>query len=187
MLKFSPTQIKAYRNIEFPKGLIYEHRDKSAYSLMDTCSGNFVGEMSIILRACDNLPFYETEPNASTLHVYSLRVYDQCKGWGTYLIEFAKKQSYKRGCEGRCSLVAHHSGRSPHPFYKKLGFVTMDQGYNDFLDMCVATGRRLYYENAKNMFIPIPKFAPKPKPLEIPKEKSFWQKVKDYFKPVWLK
>ena len=186
MLKFSPTQIQQYRNTLFPKGLIYQHSDMVSHSLMDTCSGNFVGEMSILLRPCNNLPFYNTEPNASTLHIYSLRVYDKFKGWGTYLVDYAKKQSYKRGCDGRCSLVAHHSGLSPHPFYKKQGFVTMDEGYNKYLDLCVTHKKKLLFEPPKDMFIPIPKYAPNLELLtEESKKKSFCQKLKGIFKDLF--
>ena len=181
MLKFSPTQIQQYRKKGIPKGLIYKQRDNVSHILLDTKTGNIVGEMSLILRPCDNLPFYETKPNTSTLHIYSLKIFEQLKGWGSYLIDFAKRESYKRGCEGRCSLVAHHSGRSPHTFYKKHGFITTDLAYNEYLDECIAKKQKLYYERPKNMFIPIPEFMPKPPFQEtiIEEKTGFFQKIKN--------
>lgn len=154
MLKFPPI-----KQAPFPKGIIYHFKERNHYLLADSKSGNLVGEISLMKRPCDNLSFYNTEPGAPTLHIYSLYVHARGKGWGDYLIDFAKGESYRQGCEGRCSLVAHHSGRAPHTFYKKKGFITTDEAYNNFLDDCNAQGRILYYAPAKSMFIPIPKFS----------------------------
>ena len=155
MLKFSPIQIQQARQTKSPKGLIYKHKDGILHTLMDTATGNCVGKMSIILRPCSNLPFYNNFQEASTLHVYSLKIDEKNKGWGSYFIDYAKQESYRRGCQGRCSLVAHHSGRSPHLFYKKKGFVTTNEAYNKYLDECIRTGKPLYYERAMSMFIPV--------------------------------
>ena len=181
MLKFPPIKSKP-----LPKGIIYQFKADNHYTLADLKTGNFVGEMSLMKRPCDNLPFYNAPAGAPTLHVYSLRTYEQGKGWGDYLIDFAKGESYRQNCEGRCSLVAHHSGIAPHTFYKKKGFITLDESYNNYLDKCNKQGRRLFYEPAKDMFIPIAKFTgPKAKPkkeIEIPNlinTKTIFTKIKE--------
>lgn len=188
MLKFSPIQIQQAILTKKPKGLIYKHRDGVLHTLMDTSTGNYVGKMSIILRPCNNLSFYNNLQDVSTLHVYSLKIEEKNKGWGSYFIDYAKQESYRRGCNGRCSLVAHHSGRSPHLFYKKKGFVTTNEAYNNYLDECIRTGKPLYYEKAVNMFIPVKEPVEQASFVQNPvqEQKGIWNSLFDKLRQLFV-
>jgi len=162
----------------FPKGLIYKVPKTNSYKLANT-NGKLVGEMSLLERFCTNSSFYKTEPYGRTLHIYSLAIKEEewGYGWGSYLLDFAKKESYKRGCKGRCSLVAHYPGRPPHIFYKKNGFITPQENTNQFLDECIKTGVKPGFLPASDMFIPIKEFMYN-KTEETPPQ-TFWKRLRE--------
>lgn len=171
----SPTITPKVNN--FPTGLIYKIPKTNSYKLADT-SGKLVGEINLLERFCKNSSFYNAEPYGRTLHIYSLAIKEEDwgKGWGSYLLDFAKKESYKRGCKGRCSLVAHYPGRPPHVFYKKNGFVTTNENTNLFLDECIKNNVKPTFLNAMDMFIPIKEYM-MPKATQKEEPKGFLSKI----------
>lgn len=165
-----------------PKGLIYKGPKNNAYHLVNTETGEYVGKMYAYTRDCTNSAYYSVEPNGKTFHIYSFEIYDQLKGWGKYLADFAKKESYKQGCKGRTSLVAFNSEKSPHVFWKKQGFVTKNKKTNELLDHYIKTGVSPCYMPAEDMFLPIEKYLKKTKhpKRESQKPTTFIGKVANF-------
>ena len=170
----------------FPKGLIYKVPETNSYRLANN-AGKVVGEMSLLKRICNNSAFYKNiEANGTTLHIYNLDIEKEewGKGWGTYLLDFAKKESYKRGCKGRCSLVAHYPGRPPHVFYKKNGFITPREDINQLLDKCIENGVYPNFLSAIDMFIPIKEFMINKDLPQKPKKGTF-KTIIEYLKNIF--
>ena len=170
----------------FPKGLIYKVPATNSYRLADS-KGKLVGEINLLERFCQNSSFYKSEPLGRTLHIYSLAIEEKewGKGWGTYLLDFAKKESFKRGCKGRCSLVAHYPGRAPHIFYKKNGFITNNESTNLLLDECIEKNLRPRFFNACDMFIPIKEFLITPEEKESIRKNNFFKKCFNYLRNIF--
>ena len=121
---------------QFPKGLIYKVPNRSSYRLVDSKTGNLVGKMQAFPVDGYIYSYYNLNRDEKIFRIYSLDIEEneQNKGWGKYFIDFAKKESYRQGCEGRCNLVAYNPWKSPHIFYKKQGFITPEKGFNKTLD-----------------------------------------------------
>lgn len=160
-----------------PRGLIYHSPNSRFYNLLDVKNNNFVGYMIAFPQNCTKSSLYfNVEPNAEAFRVYKLKIFEKRKGWGTYLMDFAKRESYKQGCKGRLSLVAYNSQKPPHVFYKKIGLVTKSARQNQILDEYIANGIEPRYLDAMDMFVPIKAYEKKEIP-QIPKKLNFFEKT----------
>ena len=85
---------------------------------------------------------------------------DSGLGYGTDLINLAKSESKKNGCEGRVHLTASRNltpRRPPHLFYRKRGFESVSPYINEIMDFCISIGKQLPVEYADNieMYLPV--------------------------------
>ncbi len=165
-----------------PRGLIYHHPANDVYNLIETKSGKLVGTLVAYTKKADLENFYKISEEDTVLHIDTLHIEpsDREKGWGKYLINFAKNESYKKKCHGRLSLVAYNYGVSPHAFYKKLGFVTLNKRDNELLDECNQEGVKPIGWRAMDMYLDLqPKII---SPKEKPKNKH--KTIKNFLKTL---
>ena len=86
------------------------------------------------------------------------------KGLGTTIIDFAKNYSEQIGCNGYIVLkaVSHFSkDSSPHIFYRKLGFTSLDENFDKNLDSFIKNKQKanpdifpeklMFYPEEKNL------------------------------------
>lgn len=176
---------KQIRN--FPKNLIYNPPSKPDRYYMANSKGEYVGNMCAFARQRYESSFYQTDLPYKTLHISSLEILEKYwgKGYGSDFIDFAKKESYRQGCEGRVSLVAFYPGRPPHLFYFKKGFITPNQKENERFEKHIKNGEPLYYYNAVDMFLPL-KEEHFPRKKNVPqlekKPQGLKEKVLSFFK-----
>ena len=168
-----------------PKGLIYYSKENGEYRLIDMTAKKFVGKMFAADIDTEYDDFYKLNPGQKIFHIFTLEIDElhKNKGWGSYLVDFAKKESYKRNCEGRLSLISYNYDNPPHAFYKKQGLVTTDEKVNKELDDCIKYGVRSCTREALSMYLP--NVAPikvyqNPKPSSTG-ELSFWGYLKKIF------
>lgn len=160
---------------KLPRGLIYHAPNSNSYKLFDVKNASYVGKMIAYPKDCTKSSLYHNvEPNAKLLRVYKLEIFEKRKGWGTYLMNFAMKESYKQGHKGRLALVAHNLQKPPHVFYKKIGLVTKSERQNKILDEYIEKGIEPRYFDAMDMFVPIKAYEKKELPTP---QKNFLEKV----------
>ena len=94
------------RTCILPKGLIYNEPKTNFYRLINTKTGKAVGEMLAFPEENSNRKIYDIAGEKKVFRIYSLEIdfSERRKGWGEYFMNFAKQESYKRGCEGRLFL-----------------------------------------------------------------------------------
>ena len=139
---------------QMPKRLIYNPGKSFCYNLFDCTNRKLVGEMIAYPIDCYETEGYKNIINGKSYHIASLCAYEKNRGYGSDLINFAKQQSYKNGCEGRVSLLAYNFGVSPHTFYKKMGFVSNIPMLNKFLDKCVRRNITQEFLDEVEMYLP---------------------------------
>ena len=115
--------------------------------------------MSVAVRERTSSSFYKCDLPYKALHIGAINIFPKYrgKGYGSDFIKFAKRESYKQGCDGKVSLVAYFPGRAPHLFYYKKGFITPDKKLNDYFDNCIKTGQTFSDFSAQDMFLPLKK------------------------------
>lgn len=139
---------------QMPKRLIYNPGNSYYYNLFDCTSKKHVGEMVAYPKDCFETECYKDIKNGKTYHIATLRAFEEHKGYGSDLINFAKHKSYDNDCEGRVSLIAYNFGVSPHTFYKKMGFVSNIPILNKFLDKCIRRNITHEFLDAVEMYLP---------------------------------
>lgn len=177
MIKFAGPLLSPRPALKLPRGLIYNAPDSHFYNLLDVKNNRFVGYMIAFPRDCTKSSLYfNVEPNAKAFRVYKLKIFEKRKGWGTYLMNFAKRETFKKGCKGRLAVVAYNSQKPPHVFYKKIGLVTKSARQNQILDEYIAKGIEPRYFDAMDMFVPIKAYEKKDLPT-TPKKLNFFEKT----------
>lgn len=162
---------------KLPRGLIYNAPNSDTYNLLDVKNNRFVGYMIAFPKDCTQSSLYfNVEPNAELLRVYKLKIFEKRKGWGTYLMDLAKRDAYRKGCNGRLALVAHNLEKPPHVFYKKIGLITKSPIQNRILDDYIAKGIEPRYFDALDMFVPIKAYEKKEMHI-TPQKLNFWEKA----------
>ena len=149
------------------------------YCLAETKTGKMIGRMCAF-PVDNNKRIYNIPENAKNYRIYSLEIKEseRKKGWGTYFMNFAKKQSYNEGCEGRLYLVAYNSVRAPHCFYKKQGLVAIDKMVDKKLSNCTTQHINSMWRPPCDMYLPLDKTIIEQKAV---KNKSFISLIKKYF------
>ena len=70
-------------------------------------------------------------------------------------MDFAKRESFRRGCEGRTFLVAYEYERPPQLFYKKQGFEAVDDFNEKILNEYARVNIKPQYLKAMDMYLPV--------------------------------
>ena len=148
-----------YKKVNLPKGLIYNVSNKNLYNLVDTKNGVKVGKMFAYVDKDYHL-LYKKFPYLDVFYIDLLEIKktERNKGWGKYLIDFVKKESYSKKCEGRVTLEAYNPDKPPHLFYKKLGFQTAFKEENQEMDECIKLGKNFRICDILPMFLPENKY-----------------------------
>lgn len=168
---------------QLPRGLIYnfDNEKKTLYRLFDTKSGDLVGRMLAIPETRRRENFYNLDNDEDLIfRIHSLEIEEsqRNKGWGTYFMNYAKKESYRQNCKGRLSLIAYNPYKSPHIFYKKQGLVTADENLNKKLDRCIEDKDYTNFFRYSEMYLPIVEKEEKQKDFA---KKKFWDIIKSIF------
>ena len=91
------------------------------------------------------------------------------QGWGTRILEFAKKYSKQIGCNGFMTLKADGSytpKRIPHIFYRKFGFSTLESNTDKELDRFIKKGENATIKDFPCLLMHFPAQDKKPTFLE---------------------
>ena len=141
---------------KMPKGLIYKSKLGDYYRLIETKTGKYVGSMRAFPIFNDKSYYDNYGINDSVFYISHLEIESkfQQKGWGTYFIDFAKKECINQNCGNRVSLVAYNFENSPHAFYYKQGFVTLDERTNKILAEYVKNHWIPFHWDAMEMYLP---------------------------------
>ena len=121
----SVLQLKPQKTL--PKYLIYFDRKKDNYTLLSSSSGQILGKMNARPEYIfDKHTYYPNLRGYSSLYIGSLKSEIRRHGIGRTLINFAKLESVRRGCEGRIHLIAKNVTKEqdnpPIVAYRKMGF-----------------------------------------------------------------
>lgn len=186
MIKPIQKSILTTKPIKMPKGLIYRHPNSDVYHLIEVETKRIVGKMSAFITKSDALErdFYNVGADKDIFYINSLEItsWKRNQGWGKYFIDFAKRESHYRGCEGRTFLVAYNYNKPPQVFYKKQGFVAANKEKDRELDRCVEMGTAPYHSEVTDMFLPLEE-SRKYKVSKATSEpkKGLLQTIKDFF------
>ena len=166
---------------ELPKSLIYKVPTIGCYRMFETKTGNYLGEMRAFTEK-NIRKIYDMDEDSQIYRVYSLKIKssERHKGWGTCFMNFAKRQSYRTGCEGRMFLIAYNPLRAPQIFYKKLGFAAVDKSVDKVLDNCIKTNVQPLSHPACMMYMPLEKVQEEQKEQKEVNKTNFWGRVKRF-------
>lgn len=169
---------------EMPKGLIYNHKNKDIYKLISLKDKKVVGEMRAYPIKNDKLYYKSEQENDTIFHISSLEIFEKMRnqGWGGLFIDFAKKESFNKNCKGKISLVAYNYEKSPHAFYKKQNFVTLDDETNRILDVYVENHWIPFHWDAMEMYLPLDKINKPTVPILLKSENKIISAIKSFLK-----
>lgn len=100
---------------------------------------------------------YSNKPKYNVLYLKGLHIEkdERNKGWGKYFIDFLKNESFNKKCEGRITLVAYDSDKSPYLFCRKQGFESKIDYMNKRMDKFIKNNWKIGYWDALHMYLPI--------------------------------
>jgi len=122
------------------KTLLYRYPGTYDYRLFDVKSGKYLGKINM-------------DKREKELYIKWLKICDgeQRKGYGTFLLDFAKKMSEQMGFNGRLELLASILPGSlntpPHIFYRKYGFTSNNRKMLSKIDRCIKNNKQLTSED----------------------------------------
>lgn len=174
----------------FPQNLIYNSQKSPDFYTMANEKGELVATMLASVKHKETSSVYKEFLPYKTLFIRSLNVRQPNKGYGKAFVEFAKQESYKKGCEGKVSLVAYNPSKSPHLFWYKQGFRSTKDFENDFFERSLALNLSLSYYDAIDMFLPrlLPEKTEhlrKSAPSLEKKPQGFREKIVNYIKKLF--
>lgn len=159
-------QIHPLKNL--PEHLIYFNRKKSNYTLFSTNTGEILGKMSARPEYIyDDQIYYPKLSRYSSLYISSLKAVKRRQGIGRELINLARHESIRRGCEGRVHLIADNVTQEPDnlPYvaYRKMGFESQEQWAITAIDRHIQTGETLpsLLKRGLAMFLPVKNYCAK--------------------------
>jgi hypothetical protein len=173
MLKFPPIKPQ-----KLPQTLIYSSHVKCnnlsyrTATMFDTKTGKRCCFMAYIPAIT-----YLSEEVRRSLYISFLNSYTHDRGYGTQMLNFARKCSQREGCYGNIHLSADWTllpERIPHIFYKKYGMNSGDKKTDKKLDKFIKKGKDATYKDFRRT----PMYYP---PMKYPKTKGFLNKLKDIF------
>lgn len=137
---------------KLPERLIYNTKNNSYFKeretarIFDTKKSIILGE--IITEPANFTCFRTKFPAVKSLSIIKLRAYIRNKGVGTDLLNFAKRRSHQKGCEGRMHLISsdcYDNENPPHVFYRKYGFTSHETNKLKEIDSHIATDKPEYF------------------------------------------
>lgn len=145
-----------YKPFKIPKGLIYDAPTNDYFYLINTKTGELAGKMCAkIENDYDNMYNQGKKTKLFYINYLNIQYKEQGKGWGKYLIDFAKNKSLEMKSEGRVSLFAFNPEEPPHLFYKKLGFISKNNKKNKIMDECIRKRKPAPNWYGLRMYLPI--------------------------------
>ena len=102
------------------------------------------------------------------------------KGYGSILLNFAKKYSKQSGCNGYISLKTDSSftpNRIPHLFYRKHNFSSLNKKIDKKMDQFIRKNKDATYKDFRSIIMHYP---PNPKPPSLKEKLS--AKIQNLFK-----
>lgn len=172
-LRYPP--IKSPRLKKLPDKLIYHAYSGYFGSKID----NFImfstkpsEKNKICLMMCFPEMIFREGKNVPSLYIQKLISSSKGLGFGTAMLNFAKRYSKSLGCGGRFHLLsssAYLPQKSPHVFYKKFGLNTGKPMIDKKLDKFVRKGKNSTYRDFEDITMYYPAI----------KSKSFLQKFFD--------
>ena len=154
-LKYPPIKHVQFKNV--PEKLIY-HSYTGFFSCKIDKFTMFSTKKTELNNRCMMICFPESIFREGKLvkSLYVQNLISNCSGsgFGTAMLDFAKKYSEKVGCKGRFHLFASSSytpKRSPHVFYKRYGLNSGDFLVDKKLDRFIKKGKNSTYLDFKDM------------------------------------
>lgn len=172
---------KTYPTRSFPEKFLYQRRIVKAREPIEefvlTDKGKLVGEI-----VCQkSTAQWRDDYLGNCLIINFIKTTKQNKGYGKYLIDFAKNYSKQRGCNGYLLLKSDTSftpHRIPHLFYRKQGFTTLEPKIDKKMDRFIKENKDAKHTDFKSMLM----FYPSKETKNKNKFLEFTQKVLNYFK-----
>ena len=117
-----------------------------------------------------------------SLYVDVIKSFYKNKGYGTQLMNYAKKLSDKLGCEGNIHLIASSEfdpKRAPHMFYRKFGMNTGNYLIDSKIDKFIRKNKKATREDFPSIEMYYPPVKSDINPDELPKRnnESFWKSL----------
>lgn len=136
--------------------------------------------------------FGTQSPPVKSLSIVKLKSFVRNEGVGTDLLNFAKRLSVEKGCEGRIHLVSsdcYDKENPPHVFYRKFGFTSHETEKLRDIDSQIATGTPEYFIfEDLGMFYPPEKFRHEFKKKDIDKDAVDCKNIlKNFIKSLFSK
>ena len=167
MQKLSPRTYKRFLNINNARNIIetrptaplskyYVYKNGNKYQMCDR-NGNYVGNMvAHPERIFDKFTYYPKIKNYASLYIANLFINKnfRSKGAGKAFLNIAKRESYRRNCDGRVHLIAEHADLRqppPHIFYRKQGFSTQFLSTLEKIDKIIKYGVKQINEEFQNI------------------------------------
>ena len=145
-----------YKPFKLPEGLIYDVPTNDSYFLINTISGKIMGRMRAnIEKDVDNMYNQGKKTKLFYINYLNIRYKEQGKGWGKYLIDFAKNKSQELESEGKVALYSFNPENPPHLFYRKLGFATKNKKLNAKMDKYIKDKKPISIWRGIRMYLPI--------------------------------
>ncbi len=174
MLKFPPIKQNS-----IPENLIYnsffysQGKKLRTSTMFDTKTGKRCALMCHIpafVKAGDEI--------RKSLYITYIVSFIKNKGYGTKMLNFAKKISAQNDCNGYFHLEANGSlmpMKIPHIFYRKYGMNTGDKKIDKKLDKFIKKNKIAKINDFENIFMFYPQ-------INSQKNEKFFQKLKKIFK-----
>ena len=160
--------LQTYTVKNLPEHLIYFNRKKSNYTMFSTHTGEILGKMSVQPEYIySNNIYYPNIKCYSSLYIKSLKAEKRRSGIGQELINLARRESIRRGCEGRVHLIAKNVTREadnlPYVAYRKMGFDSQQKWEITSIDRYIKTGETLplLLKRGLAMFLPVKNYCEK--------------------------
>lgn len=151
-----------------PKHLIYFNRKLSNYTMFSTENGEILGKMSARPEYIySDKIYYPNEQGYSSLYINSLKANKRRQGIGREFIELARRESVRRGCEGRVHLIADNvtgeSDNLPYVAYRKMGFDSQQKWAIASIDRYIKTGDTMpkLLQKGLAMYLPVKNYCAK--------------------------
>lgn len=147
---------------EFPDKLIYQktaylyNNKLETFIMFSTKKGN---KNQAVMKCFADRINRDNKRDIPSLNIWKLASTNSGQGFGTALINFAKKFSKKIGCEGNIHLLADTSfstGRVPHPFYIKMGMNCADKSINKKIQKFIAKNKNMMPKDVESVYMYYP-------------------------------
>ncbi len=176
--RYPPIKYKLPENLIFHKTIKLDGGEYEKFVMFSTKTGDKKG--TALMKCFPTLIERDGKKNVPSLYVWFLKSSEH--GFGTAMLNLARRYSQQVGCGGRFHLsadVGFMPNRIPHIFYRKFGMSTGDPGIDKKLDKFIARGKDATWNDFKTM----PMYYPPMASQEQPKRTVF-QKILHNFENI---